>query len=47
MTIPILCLGQTPPQLAELLLEHDVTQTVSDLETGRPWPARHRLRDGR
>ena len=35
VTIPILCLGQTPPQLAELLLEHDVTQTVSDLETGR------------
>ena len=35
VTIPILCLGQTPPQQAELLLEHDVTQTVSDLETGR------------
>ena len=33
VTIPILCLGQTPPQLAELLLEHDVTQTVSERET--------------
>ena len=27
--------GCTQAQLAELLLEHDVTQTVSDLETGR------------
>ena len=35
VTAPILCLGQTPPQLAPLLLECGVTQTVSDLETGR------------
>lgn len=35
VTLPILCLGQTPPELAHLLLECRVTQTVSDLETGR------------
>ena len=34
ITIPILCLGQTPPELAGELLEYDVTQTVGDLETG-------------
>ena len=32
---PILCLGQTPPELAPELLEYQVTQTVGDLETGR------------
>lgn len=34
ITIPILCLGQTPPELAGELLEYGVTQTVGDLETG-------------
>ena len=34
IAIPILCLGQTPPELAPELLEYDVTQTVGDLETG-------------
>ena len=32
---PILCLGQTPPELAPLLVDLDVTQTVEDLDTGR------------
>lgn len=31
--IPVLCLGQTPPEYAELLLQYHVTQTVSDWET--------------
>lgn len=35
IAIPILCLGQTPPELAPELLEYNVTQTVGDLETGR------------
>ena len=35
ITIPILCLGQTPPELAPELLEYSVTQTVGDLETGK------------
>ncbi len=35
VTAPILCLGQTPPQFAHLLLECDVIQTISDFETGR------------
>ena len=35
VSLPILCLGQTPPEFAELLLEYDVTQTVSDLETAK------------
>lgn len=35
ITLPILCLGQTPPQLAGRLLEWNITQTVEDLETGR------------
>ncbi len=35
VTLPILCLGQTPTELTHLLLECQVTQTVSDLETGR------------
>ena len=35
VTIPILCLGQTPVELADDLLEYDVTQTVGDLELGR------------
>ncbi|MCI8303351.1 MAG: alanine racemase [Lawsonibacter sp.] len=35
ITIPILCLGQTPPELASELLEYNVTQTVGDLETGK------------
>ena len=32
--LPILCLGQTDPQFAPALLEHQITQTVGDLETG-------------
>jgi len=35
ITIPILCLGQTPPELAGELLEYDLTQTMGDLETGK------------
>ena len=35
ISLPILCLGQTPPELAGELLEYDITQTVSDLETGK------------
>ena len=35
ITIPILCLGQTPPELASELLEYSITQTVGDLETGK------------
>lgn len=35
ITIPILCLGQTPVELAGDLLEYDITQTVGDLELGR------------
>ena len=35
VTIPILCLGQTPPELAPELLAYGVTQTVGDLETGK------------
>lgn len=34
ITRPILCLGQTPAELAPLLLQYDVTQMVEDLETG-------------
>lgn len=34
VTNPILCLGQTPPELAGELLAYNVTQTVGDLETG-------------
>ena len=34
ITLPILCLGQTPPELAGELLAYDITQTVGDLETG-------------
>jgi len=33
--LPILCLGQTVPQLAQELFQWDITQTVEDLETGR------------
>ena len=35
VALPILCLGQTPPELAGELLEYSVTQTVGDLETGK------------
>lgn len=35
ITIPILCLGQTTEDMADDLLEYDVTQTVGDLELGR------------
>lgn len=33
--LPILCLGQTPVELAEELLAWDVTQAVENLETGK------------
>ena len=32
--LPILCLGQTPPELAGELLQYGVTQTVGDLASG-------------
>ena len=35
ITLPILCLGQTPVELAGDLLAYDVTQTVGDLVTGK------------
>ena len=35
ITLPILCLGQTPPQQTPRLLELGVTQTVGDLESGQ------------
>ncbi len=35
ITIPILCLGHTPPELAGELLDHEITQTVGSLELGR------------
>lgn len=35
ITLPLLCLGNTLPEYAPLLLEYHVTQTVGDLETGR------------
>ncbi|MBR4098797.1 MAG: alanine racemase, partial [Clostridium sp.] len=35
VSIPILCLGQTPAELTGLLLEHQVTQTVENLEAGK------------
>lgn len=35
ITRPILCLGKNLPELAPLLLQYDVTQTVEDLETGK------------
>ena len=35
VTIPVLCLGQVPAQLAPMLAEHHVTQMGEDLDTGR------------
>ena len=35
LTAPLLCLGNTLPQFAPLLLEHNVTQAVGDLATGQ------------
>ena len=35
IVLPILCLGQTPPELAEELLDHNVTQTVGSLAAGK------------
>ena len=35
ITLPILCLGRIPAELAPLLLEYNVTQTVENLETGK------------
>ena len=35
ITLPILCLGQTPVEYASDLLEYNITQTVGDLETGK------------
>lgn len=35
ITLPILCLGQTQPQLAELMSRYDITQAVGDLDNAR------------
>ena len=35
VTIPILCLGQVPAQLAPMLAEYRVTQMVEDLDSGK------------
>jgi len=35
ITLPILCLGQTPRELAPMLLDYEVVQMVEDLEAGR------------
>lgn len=35
ITLPILCLGNTPVELAPMLLEYQVTQAVGDLATGQ------------
>ena len=35
VTLPILCLGNTPVELAPMLLEYRVTQAVGDLATGQ------------
>lgn len=35
IALPILCLGQTPLELGEELLQWDITQEVEDLETAR------------
>ena len=35
ITLPILCLGQTSPELGEELLQWDITQEVEDLETAK------------
>lgn len=32
ITLPILCLGQTQPELAPLMAEHSITQAVGDLD---------------
>ncbi|MBQ7151978.1 MAG: alanine racemase [Synergistaceae bacterium] len=35
ITIPILCLGQTNPDMAPLICEYDITQAVGSLENGQ------------
>ena len=35
ITLPILCLGQTQPQLAHLIAQHNITQAVGDLPNAR------------
>ncbi len=35
ITLPILCLGQMTPDLAELMCEYDITQAVGDYENGK------------
>ena len=35
ITIPILCLGQSDPELTNLICKYDITQTVEDLENGK------------
>jgi len=35
ITIPILCLGQSDPELTNLICKYDITQTVEGLENGK------------
>ena len=35
ITLPILCLGQTQPELAHLMCEYNITQAVGDLENAK------------
>lgn len=35
ITLPILCLGQTQPELAPLMAEHSITQAVGDLQNAK------------
>ncbi|MBQ7577289.1 MAG: alanine racemase [Synergistaceae bacterium] len=35
ITLPILCLGQTQPEFAELMSDYNITQAVGDLDNGR------------
>ena len=45
ITRPILVLGESPAELAHLLLRYDLVQTVADLETGRILSAAARAAD--
>ena len=35
ISLPILCLGQTQPEFAELMSDYNITQAIGDLENGR------------
>ncbi|MBQ9595118.1 MAG: alanine racemase [Synergistaceae bacterium] len=35
ITLPVLCLGQTQPEFAELITRYNISQAVGDLENGR------------